>query len=149
MKCFLIFYLAKKTALCEKALKNELSACGAEIMKTLGAAAPEYLGNMMTDGLSRCSTVITVGGLENRGESSLEDVLSSAMEKAGVSIENVQKLPYGEKRDKFGYLIEKGSQCIIALPDDPEAISELFRDPLSGYFEEKNAAFQSDDKENQ
>lgn len=138
MKCFLIYYYAKKTALCEKAIKNELAGCGVEIMKILGAADPEYLGNMLTDGLSHCNLVIIVGGLNSSDDISLEKILSAALEKAGGTIENVRKLPFGKNKDKFGYIIEKGSQCIVALPDSPENISELFSDPLSKYFEEKN-----------
>ena len=137
MKCYLIYYFAKKTALCEKALKTELSGCGVIIMKILGAADPEYLGNMMTDGLNRCNIVITVGGLNSSGDISLEKTLSSAVEKAGGTMDDVQKLPYGKNHDKFGYIIERGSQCIVALPDSPEGISELFDQPLSKYFEEK------------
>lgn len=137
MKCYLIYYFAKKTALCEKALKTELSGCGVSVMKILGAADPEYLGNMMTDGLNHCNIVITVGGLNSSGDISLEKTLSSAVEKAGGTMDDVQKLPYGKNHEKFGYIIERGSQCIVALPDSPEGISELFDEPLSKYFEEK------------
>lgn len=137
MKCYLIYYFAKKTALCEKALKTELSGCGVSIMKIFGAADPEYLGNMMTDGLNHCNIVITVGGLNSSGDISLEKTLSSAVEKAGGTMDDVQKLPYGKNHDKFGYIIERGSPCIVALPDSPEGISELFDQPLSKYFEEK------------
>lgn len=137
MKCYLIYYYAKKTALCEKALKNELAGCGIEIMKILGAAHPEYFGRMLTDGLAHCNLVITVGGLNSSGDVSLENTLSTAVEKAGGTMEDVRKLPFGKEQDKFGYIIEKGSQCIVALPDSPEGISELFDEPLSKYFEEK------------
>lgn len=137
MKCFLIYYCANKTALCEKAVKHELSGCGIEIMKILGAADAEYLGNMLSQGFARCNLVIIVGGLNSSGDVSLENTLSAAVEKAGGTIENVRKLPFGKDKDKFGYLIEKGSQTIAALPDSPEGISELFGDPLSKYFEEK------------
>lgn len=106
-------------------------------MKILGAADPEYLGNMMTDGLNHCNIVITVGGLNSSGDISLEKTLSSAVEKAGGTMDDVQKLPYGKNHEKFGYIIERGSQCIVALPDSPEGISELFDQPLSKYFEEK------------
>lgn len=106
-------------------------------MKILGATDPEYLGNMMTDGLNHCNIVITVGGLNSSGDISLEKTLSSAVEKAGGTMDDVQKLPYGKNHDKFGYIIERGSQCIVALPDSPEGISELFDEPLSKYFEEK------------
>ncbi len=137
MKCYLIYYCSKKTALCEKAVKTELKSCGIEIMKTLGAADPKYLGNMLTDGLNHCGIVITIGGLNSFKTDSLEQILSSAIEKSGGTIENVRKLPFGIEQDKFGYLIEKGTQCIVSLPDSPEGISELFENPLAKYFEDK------------
>lgn len=137
MECYLIYYCSKKTALCEKAVKTELKSCGVEIIKTLGAADPLYLGNMLTDGLNHCGVVITIGGLNSFKTDSLEKILSSAIEKSGVTIENVRKLPLDIEQDKFGYLIEKGNQCIIALPDNPEEISELFENFLSNYFEDK------------
>lgn len=132
MKCHIVFYLARKTSLCEKALNKALSDTGFEATATLFAATPTQLGENLISSLSQCNVVFTVGGLYSTDSQGIENVLSSAL--SGCEPQEVKKLR-NNLSDCDGYVIRKDCQLIVVLPDEPDEIAEFFEGPLKDYLD--------------
>lgn len=132
MKSNLVFYLARKTSYCEKALKKTLSAISIELNSVCASTNPLMLGEKLTEALSTCNLVFIIGGLGFSGENRLSDVLSRALATSKVQITDVKKLanPVGKN---CGYLIRSGRQLIVALPDNPEELKEMLSEDLKAY----------------
>ena len=132
MKSNLVFYLARKTSYCEKALKKTLSQINIELNNICASTTPIMLGEKLTDALSTCNLVFIIGGLGFSGENRLSDVLSRALASSKVQITDVKKLsnPVGKNR---GYLIRSGRQLLVALPDNPEELKAMLSQELKAY----------------
>ncbi len=132
MKCDLIFYLARQTGYCEKALKKQLSELSISLNAVGASTTPESLGEKLCDSFSRCNLVFIVGGLGFSGSKGLTEVLSKAISSTKVTPDNVRKLK-NELGKHYGYLIRAGKQTIIAFPDKPQELKEMFSPELSEY----------------
>lgn len=132
MKCNLVFYLARKTGYCEKALKKSLSKMGVELNTVCASTSPLMLGEKLTEALKVCNLVFIVGGLGFSGENRLSDVLSRALATTKVTIGDVKKLSNGVGKNS-GYLIRSGKQLIVALPDNPEELAAMLSPELKAY----------------
>lgn len=132
MKCNLVFYLARKTSYCEKALKKTLGKIGVELNTVCASTTPIMLGEKLTQALSTCNLVFIIGGLGFSGENRLGDVLSRALATSKVTINDVRKLanPVGKS---CGYLIRSGKQLIVALPDNPDELTAMLSEELQQY----------------
>lgn len=132
MKSNLVFYLARKTSYCEKALKKTLSQINIELNNICASTTPVMLGEKLTDALSTCNLVFIIGGLGFSGENRLSDVLSRALATSKVQITDVKKLsnPVGKN---CGYLIRSGRQLLVALPDNPEELKAMLSQELKAY----------------
>ncbi|MBQ8796115.1 MAG: hypothetical protein IJZ54_06800 [Clostridia bacterium] len=132
MKSNLVFYLARKTSYCEKALKKTLSQINIELNNICASTTPIMLGEKLTDALSTCNLVFIIGGLGFSGENRLSDVLSRALATSKVQITDVKKLsnPVGKN---CGYLIRSGRQLLVALPDNPEELKAMLSQELKAY----------------
>lgn len=132
MKCNLVFYLARKTSYCEKALKKSLIKADIEINNVCASTTPVMLGEKLTEALSVCNLVFIVGGLGFSGENRLSDVLSRALSGTSVTINDVRKLtnPIGKNE---GYMIRSGNQLIVALPDNPEELTAMLSSQIKTY----------------
>lgn len=135
MKSNLVFYLARKTGYCEKALKKTLASINVELHTISASTTPLMLGEKLTQALSVCNLVFIIGGLGFSGENRLSDVLSRALATTKVTIGDVRRLknPVGKN---FGYLIRSGNQLIVALPDDPEELKGMLSDELKNYIKD-------------
>lgn len=136
MKYDLIFYLAKKTGYCEKRLRAVFGAAGAEPNRIVSAASPIALGEETTHGLRLCPLVVIVGGLGSPDDDNLATVLSRVLSVSSLTLDNIRKLPAPDGGDE-GYIIRYKSQMILALPDDPEAITAMLTPDLLAYIKEK------------
>lgn len=125
MKCDLIFYLARKTAYCEKALKKQLEEIGLGLNTVTASTTPVMLGEKLIASLSRCNLVFIVGGLGFSGKIGLSDVLSKALSTTKVTPSDIKKLR-NDSGKQYGYVIRCGRQMIVALPDKPQELSEMF-----------------------
>ena len=64
MNCSIVYYTARKTSLCEKALRRRLPELGLNLSKAVFATKREALGDALIEGFSHADMVFTVGGLE-------------------------------------------------------------------------------------
>ena len=129
MKCDLIFYLARKTSYCEKALKKQLEKIGLGLNNVTASTTPVMLGEKLITSLSRCNLVFIIGGLGFSGKIGLSDVLSKALSTTKVTPSDIWRLR-NDLGKQYGYLICCGKQMIVALPDKPDELSEMFSPAL-------------------
>ncbi len=129
MKCDLIFYLAKKTSYCEKALKKQLEELSLSLNQVTASTTPLMLGEKLIESLNRCNLVFIIGGLGFSGKNGLSEVLSKALSATKVTSSDIRKLR-NELGKQYGYLIRCGKQIIIALPDKPDELSVMFTPAL-------------------
>ena len=129
MKCDLIFYLARRTSYCEKALRKQLEELTLGINQVTASTTPVMLGEKLIESLNRCNLVFIIGGLGFTGKNGLSDVLSMALSATKVTSSDIRKLKNNVGK-QYGYLIRCGKQMIIALPDKPEELSEMFSPAL-------------------
>ena len=129
MKCDLIFYLARRTSYCEKALKKQLEELGVGLNTVTASTTPLMLGEKLIASLSRCNLVFIIGGLGFSGKNGLSDVLSKALSSTKVTASDIKKLK-NDLGKQYGYVIRCGKQMIVALPDKPEELSEMFSSAL-------------------
>lgn len=132
MKCNLVFYLARKTSYCEKALKKALAEIDTELNTVCASTTPIMLGEKLTDALNTCNLVFIIGGLGFSGENRLSDVLSRALATTKVNISDVRRLSNSIGKN-CGYLIRSGKQLIVALPDNPDELSAMLSPRLKAY----------------
>ncbi|MBQ4569866.1 MAG: hypothetical protein IJA62_07455 [Ruminococcus sp.] len=135
MKCDLIFYLARKTSYCEKSLKKQLAEISVELNVVTASTTPLMLGEKLIASLSRCNLVFIIGGLGFSGKNGLTDVLSKALSATKVTPSDIRKLR-NETGKQYGYLIRCAKQTIVALPDKPEELAEMFSPALVAYLKE-------------
>lgn len=129
MKCDLIFYLARRTSYCEKALKKQLEELSIGLNQVTASTTPVMLGEKLIESLKRCNLVFIIGGLGFTGKNGLSDVLSKALSATRVTSSDIRKLK-NDIGKQYGYLIRCGKQMIVALPDKPEELSEMFSPAL-------------------
>lgn len=129
MKCDLIFYLARRTSYCEKALKKQLAELSLGLNEVSASTTPQMLGEKLIRSLSRCNLVFIIGGLGFSGKNGLSDVLSKALSSTKVTVSDVRKLR-NDLGKQYGYVIRSGRQMIVALPDKPDELSEMFSPAL-------------------
>ncbi len=129
MKCDLIFYLARRTSYCEKALKKQLESLSLGLNVVSASTTPVMLGEKLMESLNRCNLVFIIGGLGFSGKNGLSDVLSKALGTTRVTISDVRKLRNNLGK-QYGYVIRCSKQMIVALPDKPEELSEMFSPAL-------------------
>ncbi len=132
MKSDLIFYLARRTSYCEKALKKQLSELNIELNEIGASTTAESLGEKLCKSFMRCNLVFIIGGLGFTGSNGLSEVLSKAVSSTKVTVRDVRKLR-NELGKQYGYIIRCGKQTIVALPDKPEELSEMFSPQLIEY----------------
>ncbi len=135
MKCDLIFYLARKTSYCEKALKKQLEEIGMGLNAVTASTTPLMLGEKLITSLSRCNLVFIIGGLGFSGKNGLTDVLSKALSATKVTPSDIKKLR-NESGKQYGYLIRCSKQTIVAFPDRPEELTQMFSPALINYLKE-------------
>lgn len=130
MNCELIFYLATKTNLCEKALEKSLKNFELNFRTSLFATNSQALGQLIIDAFEKTNVVFIIGGLAIKDKSGVENVLSKAL--ANKSPDDLKKLKNPLSGDD-GYLVRQGGQLLIVLPDKPGEIEAFFNGPLNTY----------------
>ncbi len=129
MNCELIFYLAGKTNLCEKALGECISETELNLSASLFATTPETLGVLVIDAFERANAVFIVGGI-SPDSNGIENVLSKAL--ATKKPDDLKKLK-NPLSSYDGYLVRQGGQLMVVLPDEPDEIKAIFEGPLGEY----------------
>ena len=128
MDCSVIYYAARKTSFCEKALNRCLSPLHLRISSACFANGAQQLGERLIEAWSTNGICAVVGGMEFTDERAVTRIISNAA--ASSRPETVRKLPC---TGGCGYLLRAGSQLLLLLPDDPGRIEEILRGDLSDY----------------
>ena len=121
MNCELIFYLATKTNLCEKALESRLKHLDLCFQPALFATEPETT-----------NIAFIIGGLSSDEKNGIKNILSKAL--ASKSPDDLKKLK-NPLSGADGYLVRQGGQLLVVLPDEPGEIEEILDGPLNPYLE--------------
>jgi len=79
MNCRLVFFAARKTSFCERALQKSFSELDLELVKTCFATDSEQLGNELTDAFKKLNVVFVVGGLGFDDEKGIKSIISGAL----------------------------------------------------------------------
>lgn len=129
MDCVIIFYSARKTAYCERALKKCLSGLDLSRAETAFAVNASDMGNRIISGFNLCSVVFIVGGLSVSGSNGVKDVISNAL--GTVDFDECKKLKNPSGDD--GYIIRAGKQILVLLPDNPQQIESIMQGSTAAY----------------
>ena len=131
MKCDLIFYLAKKTALCEKKIKELFVTTVYQLNSVTASTTPDSLGMQLTDALNCVNLIFVVGGLRDNDVRAISNVLSKALANSSTNI--IPKRLKNEVGDFDGYILRSGKQTIICIPDNPEEIENMLNENMFKY----------------
>lgn len=131
MKCDLIFYLAKKTALCEKKIKELFVTTVYQLNSVTASTTPDSLGMQLTDALNCVNLIFVVGGLRDNDVRAISNVLSKALANSSTNI--IPKRIKNEVGDFDGYILRSGKQTIICIPDNPEEIENMLNENMFNY----------------
>lgn len=129
MNCRLVFFAARKTSFCERALQKSFSELDLELVKTCFATDSEQLGNELTDAFKKLNVVFVVGGLGFDDEKGIKSIISRAL--CETPINDCKKLKNENGDD--GYVVRAANQILILLPDEPEQIESIMQGPLRKY----------------
>ena len=91
MDCSVIYYAARKTSFCEKALNRCLSPLHLRISSACFANGAQQLGERLIEALSTNGICAVVGGMEFTDERAVTRIISNAA--ASSRPETVRKLP--------------------------------------------------------
>ena len=129
MNCRLVFFAARKTSFCERALQKSFSELDLELVKTCFATDSEQLGNELTDAFKKLNGVFVVGGLGFDDEKGIKSIISRAL--CETPVNDCKKLKNENGDD--GYVVRAANQILILLPDEPEQIESIMQGPLRKY----------------
>lgn len=129
MNCRLVFFAARKTSFCERALQKSFSELDLELVKTCFATDSEQLGNELTDAFKKLNVVFVVGGLGFDDEKGIKSIISRAL--CETPVNDCKKLKNENGDD--GYVVRAANQILILLPDEPEQIESILQGPLRKY----------------
>lgn len=129
MNCRLVFFAARKTSFCERALQKSFSELDLELVKTCFATDSEQLGNELTDAFKKLNVVFVVGGLGFDDKKGIKSIISRAL--CETPVNDCKKLKNGNGDD--GYVVRAANQILILLPDEPEQIESIMQGPLRKY----------------
>lgn len=129
MNCRLVFFAARKTSFCERALQKSFSELDLELVKTCFATDSEQLGNELTDAFKKLNVVFVVGGLGFDDEKGIKSIISRAL--CETPVNDCKKLK--NKNGDDGYVVRAANQILILLPDEPEQIESIMQGPLRKY----------------
>ena len=129
MNCRLVFFAARKTSFCERALQKSFSELDLELVKTCFATDSEQLGVELTDAFKKLNVVFVVGGLGFDDEKGIKSIISRALCETPVNVCNKLKNEYVDD----GYVIRAANQLLVLLPDEPAQIEEIMHGPLKKY----------------
>lgn len=129
MNCRLVFFAARKTSFCERALQKSFSELDLELVKTCFATDSEQLGVELTDAFKKLNVVFVVGGLGFDDEKGIKSIISRALCETPVNDCKKLKNECGDD----GYVIRAANQLLVLLPDEPAQIEEIMHGPLKKY----------------
>lgn len=129
VECKTIFYSARKTSLCERALKKSFSELDLDMSDISFAADRGSLSNALTEAFGECNIVFVIGGLGFGDERDVKYIVSRLIKSSCVDDCKKLKNPTGDD----GYVVRADSQMLVLLPDEPEHIEAIMQGAITGY----------------
>ena len=129
VECKTIFYSARKTSLCERALKKSFSELDLVMSDISFAADRGSLCNTLTVAFGECNIVFVIGGLGFGDERDVKNIVSRLIKSSCVDDCKKLKNPTGDD----GYVVRADSQMLVLLPDEPEQIEAIMQGAITGY----------------
>lgn len=129
MDCRIVFYSARKTSFCERALQKSFLELDLTLSGTSFATDAGSLGAQLVDAFSQCDLTFVIGGLDFSDYRSVKDIISRAA--ADSDIDEYKKLKNENGED--GYVLRAQNQLLIILPDEPQQIEDIMQGPINGY----------------
>lgn len=129
MNCSIIYYAARKTSWCEKALRRSFHEMGLTVSSAVFTTGSEKLGEELIRAFAASDVVFTVGGLDFNDGRSICEIISQAA--AGSRPQLCRRLRGSGGSD--GYLLRAGRQLLVMLPDEPAQIEAMTRGALTAY----------------
>lgn len=129
VECKAVFYSARKTSLCERALKKSFSELNLDASDISFAADKGSLCNALTEAFGECNIVFVIGGLGFGDERDVKNVVSRLIRSSCVDDCKKLKNPTGDD----GYVIRAQHQLLVLLPDEPEQIEAIMQGAIAGY----------------
>lgn len=130
VECKTIFYDARKTALCERTLKESISGLDLNMNEVLFATDKNTLGALLEKAFGECDTVFIIGGLGFDDRRNAADIVSGLL--SSNCIDECKKLKNVLGND--GYVIRANRQLLFLLPDEPKQISAIMQNTVAKYF---------------
>ena len=129
MDCSVIYYSARKTSLCEKALRRGTASMGLRIASSCFATDAQTLGEKLREAFLRGSVCFVAGGLGFTDRRSVSGILANAAARSKPDL--LRRLPNGDGDD--GYLLRAGSMLLVLLPDEPEQLERMLGGRLNEF----------------
>ncbi len=129
MDCRIIFYAARKTSFCERALRKSFSELNLSLTDVSFATDRGTLGDSLIEAFKRCNVVFVIGGLSFHDDRAIHSIISHAVSDSVV--DDYKKLKNISGHD--GYVLKAQNQLLVLLPDEPEQIEAVMQGPISGY----------------
>ena len=129
VECKTVFYSARKTSLCERALKKSFSELDLDMSEISFAADRGSLCDALTEAFAECNIVFVIGGLGFGDERDVKKIVSRIIKSSFV--DDCKKLKNHTGDD--GYIIRADSQLLVLLPDEPEQIEAIMQGAITGY----------------
>jgi len=124
MNCRLVFFAARKTSFCERALQKSFSELDLELVKTCFATDSEQLGNELTDAFKKLNVVFVVGGLGFDDEKGIKSIISRAL--CETPVNDCKKLK--NENGMTDMLSEPQIRFLFFCPMNPSRLNPLCRD---------------------
>ncbi len=129
MDCRLVFYSARKTSFCERALKKSFLELDLKLLKTSFAVKAKQLVDFLSESFLGCDLVFVIGGLSLDEDRNAKTVIASAVD--GSSVDDLKKLDNESGED--GYVLRAKNQYLIMLPDEPDQIESIMQGAIGRY----------------
>ena len=122
MNCRLVFFAARKTSFCERALQKSFSELDLELVKTCFATDSEQLGNELTDAFKKLNVVFVVGGLGFDDEKGIKSIISRAL--CETPVNDCKKLKNENGDD--GYVVRAATPLARTTQSSPPSRDASF-----------------------
>lgn len=129
VECKTVFYSARKTSLCERALKKSFSELDLDMGNISFAADKGSLCNVLTEVFGECNIVFVIGGLGFGDERDVKNIVSRLIKSSCVDDCKKLKNPLGDD----GCVVRAQHQLLVLLPDEPEQIEAIMQGAIAGY----------------
>lgn len=129
MDCRLVFYSARKTSFCERALKKSFLELDLKLLKTSFAVKAKQLVDFLSESFSGCDMVFVIGGLSLDEERNAKTIIASSVD--GTSVDDIKRLDNESGED--GYVLRAKNQFLIMLPDEPYQIENIMQGAIGKY----------------